>query len=274
LSAYLEFDIGGDIYQLSSKGFYDDEAFRGKDVMVTNGYDNLANYLAEGLDIRLNTLVTGIDYTNNKITITTNKETYTAHQVLVTVPLGVLKKGAIQFSPALPTPTQEAIQHLEMGTVNKFLLVWDEAFWEEELQYIGYTPAEKGKFNYFLNLKKLNKAHALMTFAFGDYSKQTEQMTDQAILEEIMAHLKQIYGKDIPQPTQFLRTQWNENPYSYGAYSFVSKGGSSALFEVFEEAVEHKIFFAGEHTSRAYRGTVHGAYLSGIRAARKMVGGR
>lgn len=274
LSAYLEFDTGGDIYQLSSKYFYDDEAFRGKDVIVTNGYDNMTNYLAQGIDVRLHTTVKDINYSNDKITIITNNGNYTADQVLVTVPLGVLKKEAITFSPPLPEPIQNAVRKLEMGSVNKFLLVWDQAFWEEDLQYIGYTPAEKGKFNYFLNVKKFAQTNALMTFAFGDYSKQTEQMDDQAIIAEIMTHLKAIYGSNIPQPTQFLRTQWNTNPYSYGAYSFAAKGGSSALFEVFERAVDNKIFFAGEHTIRDYRGTVHGAYLSGIREARKMIEGR
>ncbi|MFK7798654.1 MAG: flavin monoamine oxidase family protein [Aureispira sp.] len=270
LSAYLEFDTGGDIYQLSSKDFYDDKAFRGEDVIITNGYDNIANYLAKGLDIRLNTTVTSIDYSNNKVSIGTNNGNYVADQILVTVPLGVLKKGAIKFTPPLPDPTQEAIHKLQLGAVNKFLLVWDKAFWEENVQYIGYTPTEKGKFNYFLNMKKIANTNALMTFAFGEYSKQTEQMTDQAIIAAIMEHLKNIYGPDIPQPSQFLRTKWNENPYSYGAYSFATNGTSSALFEMFEKAINNQVFFAGEHTIHDYRGTVHGAYLSGIRAAKKI----
>jgi monoamine oxidase len=36
-------------------------------------------------------------------------------------------------------------------------------------------------------------------------------------------------------------------------------------------AVNNKLFFAGEHTEREYRGTVHGAYLSGIREADKII---
>jgi monoamine oxidase len=36
-------------------------------------------------------------------------------------------------------------------------------------------------------------------------------------------------------------------------------------------AVNNKLFFAGEHTIREYRGTVHGAYLSGIREADKII---
>ncbi|MGR7814350.1 flavin monoamine oxidase family protein [Lacinutrix undariae] len=51
MSTYLEFDTGGDIYKLSSQDFYDDEAFDGEDVIITNGYDKVANYLAQNIDI-------------------------------------------------------------------------------------------------------------------------------------------------------------------------------------------------------------------------------
>lgn len=270
LSAFLEFDTGGDIYKLSSKYFYADEAFKGEDIIATNGYDNISNYLAKDLDIRLNTKVTSINYANDKIAVVTDNGEYSADIVLVTVPLGVLKKDIITFTPELPNNTLSAIEKLEMGTVNKFLLVWDKAFWDKNLQYVGYTPKEKGKFNYFLNIKNFTNANALMTFAFGDYSLKTEQMTDQAIIEEIMVHLKSIYGKDIPNPTKMLRTKWNENPYSYGSYSFITKGLKNNVFEVFETPINNKIFFAGEHTTIDYRGTVHGAYLSGIREAKKI----
>ena len=73
LSAFLEFDTGGDIYKLSSLDFDDDEAFKGKDVIITNGYDNMTNYLAQDIDVRLNTKVTGIDYSKDRVSIQTTR---------------------------------------------------------------------------------------------------------------------------------------------------------------------------------------------------------
>ncbi|WP_452218663.1 flavin monoamine oxidase family protein [Lacinutrix undariae] len=271
MSTYLEFDTGGDIYKLSSQDFYDDEAFDGEDVIITNGYDKVANYLAQNIDIRLNTKVTSINYANDKTIISTSQGDFEANYVLVTVPLGVLKHNIIAFTPELPKATQKAINTIDMGSVNKFLLVWDSIFWDNDLQYIGYTPETKGKFNYFMNVKKFANANALMTFAFGDYSIETEQMTDSEIIEEIMIHLKAIYGNDIPNPTKMLRTKWNTNEYTYGSYSFATTGVRTNKYEVFEEPVNNKVFFAGEHTSRDYRGTVHGAYLSGVREAKKII---
>ena len=97
LSAYLEFDSGGDISNLSSKYFYDDEEFPGADVIITNGYDKVAEFLGKGLDIKLNSRVTEINYGAAKPFVKAGGTTYEADYILVTVPLGVLKNKSIAF---------------------------------------------------------------------------------------------------------------------------------------------------------------------------------
>ena len=271
LSAYLEFDTGGDISKLSSKFFEDDEEFSGEDVIIVNGYDKITDFLAVDLDVRLNTRVSSIDYTNTKINIIANGKIIAADYVVITVPLGVLKNNTITFTPSLPTNKTNAIANTNMGIVNKFLLVWNTPFWDTSLQYIGYTPDTKGKFNYFLNMKKFTSSNGLMTFAFGDYAALTESMSDIQVINEIMNNLKSIYGNSIPNPTSFLRTKWGQNINSYGSYSFSTNGSTSADFDTLAIQVNNKLFFAGEHTEREYRGTVHGAYLSGLREAEKII---
>jgi monoamine oxidase len=110
-----------------------------------------------------------------------------------------------------------------------------------------------------------------MTFALGDYATVTETMPDSQIINEIMLNLKGIYGNSIPNPTNFLRTKWGQNINSYGAYSYPTNGSTSADFDTLSNEVHNKVFFAGEHTIREYRATVHGAYLSGIREANKII---
>ena len=272
LSAYLEFDIGGDISKLSSKHFYDDEAFSGKDVIVVNGYDKVANLLGQGLDIRLNSRVTEINYNATKSLVKVNGNSIEADYVIVSVPLGVLKNNSISFQPSLPASKLSAIQNIQMGNVNKFLFIWDTPFWDANIQYIGYTPETKGKFNYLMNMKKfLPTTNGLMTFAYGDYATVTETMTDAQIKNEVMAQLKTIYGNSIPNPTNMLRTKWGQNINTFGAYSFATNGTTSADFDTMATEINNKLFFAGEHTERDYRASVHGAYLSGIREADKII---
>jgi lysine-specific histone demethylase 1 len=42
-------------------------------------------------------------------------------------------------------------------------------------------------------------------------------------------------------------------------------------YDVLAASVNQQLFFAGEHTSRYYRGAAHGAYESGIRAAKEII---
>ncbi|MEZ5047755.1 MAG: NAD(P)/FAD-dependent oxidoreductase [Chitinophagaceae bacterium] len=270
LSTYVTFDTG-DLNNLSSLLYNEGEEFSGVEKIATNGYDTIANYLANGLDIKLNQRVSKIDYSNTKVKITHNGTETETDYVLVTVPLGVLKSGSIQFIPTLPTPKQTAIQNIGMNCVNKFLLTWNTAFWDNT-QYICYTPSIKDKFNYYVNVNKYNpNANALMTFAYANYARQTENMTDVQIIDEIMLHLKDIYGNNIPNPTNMLRTKWQNNENSFGSYSYTAVSTEMHHFDDIAEEINDKLFFAGEHTHIDYFSTAHGAYLSGIREANKII---
>ena len=271
LSTYLTFDTG-DLNNLSSTLYNEGEEFGGVEKIATNGYDTIPNYLATGLNIVLNQRVSKIDYSGAKVKVTHNSSVSEADYVIVTVPLGVLKANKINFAPVLPLAKQTAIQKVGMNCVNKFLLTWDTAFWGNE-QYIAYTPVAKNKFNYFVNVKKFQpNVNALMTFAYADYARQTETMSDAQIINEIMVHLRDIYGKNIPNPKNLLRTKWQTNENSFGAYSYTAVGTKMSHFDDLAKAVNNKLFFAGEHTHIDYFSTAHGAYLSGIREADKIMG--
>lgn len=270
LSTYVTFDTG-DLDQLSSLLYNEGEEFGGAEKIVTNGYDTIATYLANGLNVQLNQKVTQVDYTLDKVKVTHNGTFSEADYVVVTVPLGVLKNNQIEFLPALPAAKQNAIQRVGMNCVNKFLLTWDTAFWDD-VQYLSYTPETRDKFNYFVNVKKFHPAvNALMTFAYAEYARSTESMTDEQVKTEIMSHLRAMYGNGIPEPTHLLRTKWNTNPYTYGAYSYTAVGTEMRHFDDLAEEVNDRLFFAGEHTEVDYFSTVHGAYLSGQREAQKII---
>jgi monoamine oxidase len=270
LSAYVTFDTG-DLNNLSSLLYNEGEEYGGVEHIATNGYDTIPIFLANGLNVQLNQRVTKIDYTNTKVSITHNGTISEADYVIVTVPLGVLKANSIQFAPALPTTKQNAIQKIGMNCVNKFLLTWNSSFWDNE-QYITYTPTTKDKFNYFVNVKKYQPTtNALMTFAYADYARQTESMTDAQVINEIMLHLKDIYGNGIPNPTNMLRTKWQSNQNTFGSYSYTAVGSEMQHFDILANEINNKVFFAGEHTEIDYFSTAHGAYLSGIREADKII---
>lgn len=270
LSTYVTFDTG-DLDKLSSTLYNEGEEFGGIEKIAVNGFDTIAGFLAKDLNIRLNQRVSKIDYSETTVKVTHNDSVTEGDFVIITVPLGVLKAGIIRFEPALPAVKQNAIEKVGMNCVNKFLLTWDTAFWDD-VQYISYTPEIRDKFNYFVNVKKFHpNVNALMTFAYATYGRQTETMTDAQVILEIMAHLKDIYGNNIPEPTHMLRTRWQSEENTFGAYSFTAVGTKMSHFDDLAEEVNGKIFFAGEHTEASYFSTVHGAYLSGLREAEKII---
>nr|MBP6314768.1 NAD(P)/FAD-dependent oxidoreductase [Chitinophagaceae bacterium] len=270
LSTYITFDTG-DLNKVSSLLYNEGEEFGGIEKIATNGFDTIPKYLANGLNIQLNQRVSKIDYSSSKIKITHNGLEREADYVLVSVPLGVLKANSIQFTPALPIAKQTAIQKIGMNCVNKFLLTWNLPFWDNT-QYIVYTPNIKDRFNYFVNVNKYNpSANALMTFAYAEYARQSETLSDAQIISEIMVHLKDIYGNGIPNPTNMVRTKWQSNENSFGAYSYTAIETEMRHFDDLAEAIDDALFFAGEHTNADYFSTAHGAYLSGIREADKII---
>jgi len=79
--------------------------------------------------------------------------------------------------------------------------------------------------------------------------------------------LRKMYGQSIPEPVGHLVTRWNQDPFSLGSYSYVPVGSKQSLRRQIGTPVENRVFFAGEATSQFFPATVHGAFLSGVRAA-------
>ena len=85
-----------------------------------------------------------------------------------------------------------------------------------------------------------------------------------------MTTLRNIFGSTIPAPLDWQITRWADDPFAWGSYSYLAPGTSSETLKELARPVDGKLFFAGEATSSDYQSTVHGAYLSGIRAAEEI----
>ena len=73
---------------------------------------------------------------------------------------------------------------------------------------------------------------------------------------------------DSGNPT--TETAWKSNINSYGSYSYALPGEFGAR-EILAETLDDRLFFAGEATMSKSQATVHGAYLSGIEVAAKIL---
>lgn len=65
----------------------------------------------------------------------------------------------------------------------------------------------------------------------------------------------------------YIRTNWSQDPFSLGSYSYFAKGSRQRDSRRLEKPVSDRIFFAGEAAHPKYNSTVHAAYESGQRGA-------
>ncbi len=138
---YLEFILSGDLEQeyagsaeMLSTHWYDAaEGFPGDDTLFTAGFQTITEYLASGLSIKLEQVVQAVYWDESPIRVVTDRAVFTADQVLVTLPLGVLQSGRVRFEPELPSAKQRAISTLGMGLLNKCYLRFAEAFWPTDV---------------------------------------------------------------------------------------------------------------------------------------------
>lgn len=269
LNARIEHEFAADTGLLSVLAIAEGEAYGGDDVVFPEGYDQITTYLSSGIDIRTNHVVTSVDYSSESIMVTiASGEVLSADKVLVTVPLGVLKKGSIDFIPALPVDKVEAIGALGMGVLNKVYLKFPHSFWDNDVHLIGHVPENnKGYWAEWLNIEKYTGLPILLGFNAGTYGTDVEKLSDDDIVAEAMGVLRKLYGVEIPEPSDVLITRWASDPFSYGSYSYLKAGANIDMRDTLAAPIQGKIFFAGEATNGDFPATVHGAYLSGMREA-------
>ncbi len=270
LNTTVEHEYGADLADLSLEGVDGGSEFGGSDVLFPGGYGQIIEALSDGLDVRLRQAVIGIDHSGARVVATTaSGAKFEADRVVVTLPLGVLKNGLVSFSPPLPPAKRQAIADLKMGVLNKTCLLFEDVFWEPGVEVIGYVGADRGRWAETLSLHPYTGQPILMMFNAGAYGTEIEGLADREIVAEAMAALADMYGA-VPQPTDALVTRWGSDPWTHGSYSYVPVGSSFERYAALGEPIGDRVFFAGEATHLDHPATVHGAFLSGVRAAREI----
>jgi monoamine oxidase len=272
LATAYEQEYSGRASDLSAWSIDEDKEFEGSDAAFPGGYDQIPAYLARGLNIRTNSIVTSINWGNGNVSVRlTDGATLRANHVLITVPLGVLKSGAIRFTPALPEAKQQAINHLGMGVLNKAILRFNRRFWPPAFEWYEYLHATPGDWGEWVSLNRLGPVPCLMGFTGADAARGMEDKSDTETIASAMIALRDMFGNGIPNPVDAQITRWSQDPFALGSYSYAAVGSSREdRVALAAPEADGALVFAGEAASADYPGTVHGAYLSGVAAVDAM----
>ena len=206
---------------------------------------------------------------------------YTAQKLVVTLPVSILQlqpptDGAVRFDPPL-AEKQDALASMTMGPVARIVLQFDSLFWEnpptagtKALPDMHFLFSDDSVFPTFWTAMPL-RLPALVAWSAGPFADAKRGLPHQQLEAEALSAL----SRTMDAPVDILREKlvkshfhdWQSDPFSRGAYSYVLTGGVPAQ-KTLAVPLGNTLFFAGEATqSDGHRATVHGAFSSGRRAA-------
>ena len=248
------------------------------------GYAALIDGLVAGLDasrvrIRLETIVHAIHWRRGHVTIEATSHgqscSVQARRAIITLPLGVLQLGAVRFTP--DPRKDKALGGLAPGPVIKVELNFRSAFWEDlEGGRYGngsFFRIPGAPFPTFWSMLPV-RSSLLSAWAAGPNALRLAGRSEAQIARAAVDSLQSGFGRKVRVRRMLEGAylhDWQADPFSRGAYSYVVAGGMSAR-KALAAPVQGTLFFAGEAADTdGESGTVAGALQSGMRAARHVL---
>lgn len=259
---------------------------------ISGGYRKLLDiFLKELTDrkipIHLNTIVNTIKWNSGSVEIVATGSpatSFSGARALITLPLGVLQTGKnfVRFEPELPSIKRAALEKLAMGKVVRVTLCFRERFWQDlrgtsdsaTLRNLSFLFSSDNFFPTWWT--QMPEPVPIITgWAPAKSAENLVGMSKDAIVDKAIQSLSKLLLVD----TSHIKAQliasyfndWDSDPFSCGAYSYVKVGGEGCQ-QVLGSPIANTLFFAGEATDTSgHNGTVHGAIASGRRAAQDIL---
>jgi len=241
-------------------------AERDTDTFCRQGLGALIARLGEGLPVQLSNPASRIEWGGRSgVDIDTARGRLSARAVIVTVSTGVLMSDRLKFVPDLPRRQRDAIDKLRLGSYDHIALELPGnplALQNDEMVFEKSDSSRTAAI-----LANLSGTTLCTVDVAGKFGRELAASGDKAMIAFALDWLAGLYGGDVRKAVKRSHaTQWNNDPWTLGAFSAASPGGQWARTAL-AEPLRDRIFFAGEATHETLWGTVGGAWSSGERAA-------
>eukprot|EP01065_Artemidia_motanka_P035559 TRINITY_DN4346_c0_g1_i1.p1 TRINITY_DN4346_c0_g1~~TRINITY_DN4346_c0_g1_i1.p1 ORF type:complete len:671 (+),score=119.55 TRINITY_DN4346_c0_g1_i1:66-2078(+) len=223
---------------------------------------------------------------DSAVTVSTEDFVKRADKVIVSLPIGVLKKQRVKFDPPLPVDLQNVISDLGVSNTLKIALCWkpEDVFWPSgtghSLYFHKYPHPDhhdtlgrygRGEFIEFVNLHELTGCGCLLAEVETHFATKLAALPKEAAAERIMKDVRLMFGEKAVWPTKgVLMSDWATSPFSDGGLVHWPVDTTTEDGEEFEYDVRRRLYWAGEHVLWRHYGNTHGAHISGIVAAERV----
>ncbi|TMQ21390.1 MAG: FAD-dependent oxidoreductase [Deltaproteobacteria bacterium] len=233
----------------------------------------LVRWLAERLihhqvAVHYGCFVRRIDWGSDRVQLDYGSGSASAACAIITLPIGVLQSGEVEFRPALGDH-RAAMSRLAMGQVVKLVLCLREPLWRD----LAFVHGDGTAFPTFW-IRSADGAQQITAWAGGPHARALSGFAADQLAERAIDELAGLTGVPASRLAEAVRHHHFHDhhayPYARGAYSYtrVHGGGAAA---VLARPLGERLFFAGEATDADYEGSVAGALASGVRAAHQVL---
>jgi monoamine oxidase len=303
--AYEYTNGASDWNRVSAKQINNFKDARPSEMLNKNGFQGILNYYISQIgqaNILLNTQVTQISYVDDaKVRLMfANNQVMDCDFVLVTIPLGLLKKnGPTLFNPPLPPATTALINNLGCDPTDTFVLIYDKPFWPKDMNALNllrvkddpwnckvynYQETEVSKTIWYLEPHPYQPNAIIGYIGGGMDPAYFESASSEAIMNASTNILKMFMSnKSIPYPKSLIRSSngVDQNIVCSASYytTECDKSGASCDRSQLENPIminkagvaTPAIYIAGEAADGNGFGKANGAVASGIRVAKAIM---
>ncbi|MBC7926509.1 MAG: FAD-dependent oxidoreductase [Bryobacteraceae bacterium] len=237
---------------------------------ISTGYSSLVSEMIHSLPndatLRLACPVRSVKWSESGVVVATDSGTFSCRFAVLTVPPPVLP--SVRFDP--PVPNTEAAKRIATGPVMRVTLAFRESFWPSFSML--HSHAEDFP-TWWTHLPVT--APVLTAWCGGPRAARLSALTRAEIIDRALDALSRLLNTGRSRIEDSLVSahthNWQTDEWSKGAYSYVTAGNTDATAQL-AAPVGNRLFFAGEASESTGRsGLVHGAILTGQRAAREIL---
>jgi monoamine oxidase len=232
--------------------------------------------LARGVDVRCGLPVNKITRVRHGVEVSSARRggiTLSAAAVVVSVPVPVLQKDVIAFSPPLPESKVRAIRSLQCEPALKILAKFTSQFWPADVHGMVCSDsfAPEIWFDTCSPIAPLTAPTYYCTaFYTSDQARHLASVPTTEAFTSLLAQLSEMFGADAGASFAggFI-VDWGQVPYIWGGYTMPSLSETPEARRDLAAPVDGAVFFAGEATDPQNFMTAHAAIDTGIRAAKE-----
>ena len=269
INAVSTYVSGAELDRVSARDFgrYADS---GVNWRVVEGYGTVIATHGHGLPVILGCPVRLIDHRGRRLKVETTNGPIVADAAIVTIPSTILAEETMRFIPPLAKKT-EAAAGLPLGLADKLFLslAQPEEFDKDSRLFGRVDRSDTGVYH----VRPFGRPQIEGYFG-GRLAADLEAGGVAAFADFAIRELVGLLGSHFANRVRPLKLHpWGVDPFSRGSYSYASPGKADCRAEL-AAPVDDRLFFAGEACSQNDFSTAHGAYLTGIAAAERLIAAR